>query len=214
MLFRSLGKPIAMSARDLAQLTLAELYRRSALALLDAAMAHDGGGESSISNNRILAAAVNASEHDNDRLVSASVQLNCSLVALGASAATHYPSVAAALKVQLCVPNHADVAGAVGAAAGAVSQRVMISVTEPAEGKFRSHLPQGPFDNSSLNDALTAARIAATKRAKDRALRAGAKNIKIEIQEYIKNVKLDDGKEMFIEAFVQATASGQPAQNK
>ncbi len=206
-----LGNPIAKSARDLAQMTLDELRRRSALALVDAAMAHDGGGESSISNNPILATTVIPSERDNDRLVNARVQLNCSLVALGASAATHYPSVAAALKVKLYVPNHADVAGAVGAAAGAVNQRVMISVTEPAEGKFRSHLPQGPVDNSSLDDALTSARIAATKLVEDRASRAGAKNIKIEIQEDIKKVKLGDGKEMFIEAFIHATASGKPA---
>jgi N-methylhydantoinase A/oxoprolinase/acetone carboxylase beta subunit len=207
----ALGKPIAESARDLAQMTLAELHRQSALALADVAVAHDGGGESSISNNPILAATVNPNERSDYRLISAGVQLNCSLVALGASAATHYPSIAAALKAKLYVPNHADVAGAIGAAAGAVNQRVMISVSQPAEGKFRSHLPQGPVDNSSLNDALTAARIAATKLAKDRASRAGAKSIEIEIHEDIKKVKLGNGEEMFIEALIHATASGKPA---
>jgi len=40
--------------------------------------------------------------------------------------------VARRMGVELTVPDHAEVAGAVGAAAGSVRQRVMISVTQPS----------------------------------------------------------------------------------
>ena len=111
----------------------------------------------------------------------------------------------------LAVPEHADVAGAVGAAAGAVRQRVMISITQPVEGKFRLHLPQGPVDKASLDDALAAARLAARTLAETRAARAGAGNISVETAEDINQVTLGGGKDLFIEARVYATASGRPA---
>ena len=77
-------------------------------------------------------------------MVKIALSLGTGLVALGASAATHYPHVATRMGVDLTVPDHAEVAGAVGAAPGSVSQRVMISVTQPSEGRFRVHLPDGP----------------------------------------------------------------------
>jgi N-methylhydantoinase A/oxoprolinase/acetone carboxylase beta subunit len=205
------GQPIAQDAEALAAMTLGELHRRSALALLDAAMAHDGGGEGAVSGSPLLAAAFGPDARRTGRLVNAGVQLNSGLVALGASAATHYPAIAAALAVPLTVPEHADVAGAVGAAAGAVRQRVMISITQPVEGKFRLHLPQGPVDKASLDDALAAARLAARTLAETRAARAGAGNISVETAEDINQVTLGGGKDLFIEARVYATASGRPA---
>ena len=85
-----------------------------------------------------------------------SMRLGTKLAALGASAATHYPHVAALLDIDLTVPTHAEVAGAVGAAVGSVRQRVMITVTQPTEGKFRVHLPQGPADFDIMDEALDA----------------------------------------------------------
>ena len=88
-------------------------------------------------------------------------KLKLPLIALGASAATHYPAIAELLGVELIVPEHADVAGAVGAAAGSVRQRVMVTVTQPNEGRFRIHLPDGPQDVKSQEEALALATQAA-----------------------------------------------------
>ena len=49
--------------------------------------------------------------------VEISLKLSLPLVALGASAATYYPKIAQ-LGTELIVPDHAEVVGAVGAAAG------------------------------------------------------------------------------------------------
>jgi N-methylhydantoinase A/oxoprolinase/acetone carboxylase beta subunit len=271
-----LGEAIASDATGLAVMTLATLHQRSGLALMDAALAHDGAGEEQASRTPLLAtlyeqhlkasmaasvashaaasvtshAAGNEAEADatqmNDpgmsdpgknriaggtagvraggtavvragvraggeaRLVRVGMQLETGLVALGASAATHYPHIADMMGVTVSVPDHADVAGAVGAAVGSVRQRVMISITAPADGKFRVHLPEGPIDLEVQESALERARMAAERLAHDRASSAGASSIEVAITEDVRLVRLGPDKQLFIEAFVHATASGQP----
>ena len=233
-----LGEAIASDATGLAVMTLATLHQRSGLALMDAALAHDGAGEEQASRTQLLAMlyeqhlkasmAGNAAEADatqmngtargmagvraggEARLVRVGMQLETGLVALGASAATHYPHIADMMGVTVSVPDHADVAGAVGAAVGSVRQRVMISITAPADGKFRVHLPEGPIDLEVQESALERARMAAQRLAHDRASSAGASSIEVAITEDVRLVQLGPDKQLFIEAFVHATASGQP----
>ena len=204
-----LGAATAPDAQKLASMTLAELHRRSAIALMDAALAHQGAGENLFSQNTLL---INSfiKEPDDNNLVSISTRLDTKLAALGASAATHYPHVAALLDIDLAVPTYAEVAGAVGAAVGSVRQRVMITVTQPTEGKYRVHLPQGPADFDIMSEALDHARTGATQLAKSRALSAGATSVTIEIIEDIKMVQLASNKKIFIEAIIQAVATGIP----
>ena len=207
-----IGQPIAETPEELARRTLSELHRRTGLALMDAAMAHDGAGEMQATNNPLLANNLyRDGTTGKDSLVKLSLELGTGLVALGASAATHYPHVARRIGVELTVPDHAEVAGAVGAAAGSVRQRVMISVTQPFEGRYRVHLPGGPRDLGVMDEALASAREVAGQLAEERARKAGATSVSIEISEDIKLVPLGGGKELFIEALVQATADGAAA---
>ena len=206
-----IGQPIAKTPEELARRTLSELHRRTGLALMDAALAHDGAGEMQATNNPLLANLYRDGTTGKDSLVKLSLELGTGLVALGASAATHYPHVARRIGVELTVPDHAEVAGAVGAAAGSVRQRVMISVTQPFEGRYRVHLPGGPRDLGVMDEALASAREVAGQLAEERARKAGATSVSIEISEDIKLVPLGGGKELFIEALVQATADGAAA---
>ena len=206
-----IGQPIAETPEELARRTLSELHRRTGLALMDAALAHDGAGEMQATNNPLLANLYRDGTTGKDSLVKLSLELGTGLVALGASAATHYPHVARRMGVELTVPDHAEVAGAVGAAAGSVRQRVMISVTQPFEGRYRVHLPGGPRDLGVMDEALASAREVAGQLAEERARKAGATSVSIEISEDIKLVPLGGGKELFIEALVQATANGAAA---
>ena len=206
-----IGQPIAETPKELARRTLSELHRRTGLALMDAALAHDGAGEMQATNNPLLADLYRDGTTGKDSLAKLSLELGTGLVALGASAATHYPHVARRMGVELTVPDHAEVAGAVGAAAGSVRQRVMISVTQPSEGRYRVHLPGGPRDLGVMDEALASAREVAGQLAEERARKAGATSVSIEISEDIKLVPLGGGKELFIEALVQATADGAAA---
>ena len=204
------GEPIAEDAKMIAQITLSELHRRSALALMDAALAHDGAGEGQASTNPLLAPLFDSAQSEDKKLVNISMQLGTNLVALGASATTHYPPLSKLLGVEVAVPEHADVAGAVGAAIGSVRQRVMISISQPSEGKFRVHIPDGPVDFAERDEALDKARDTARRLATTRAENAGARHIDVTLSEEIKEVYLSANKTLFIEAFIYATAEGRP----
>ncbi|MEK9621505.1 MAG: hydantoinase/oxoprolinase family protein [Alphaproteobacteria bacterium] len=204
------GEPIAEDAKMIAQITLSELHRRSALALMDAALAHDGAGEGQASTNPLLAPLFDSAQSEDKKLVNISMQLGTNLVALGASATTHYPPLSKLLGVEVAVPEHADVAGAVGAAIGSVRQRVMISISQPSEGKFRVHIPDGPVDFAECDKALDKARDTARRLATTRAENAGARHIDVTLSEEIKEVYLSANKTLFIEAFIYATAEGRP----
>ena len=204
------GEPIAEDAKMIAQITLSELHRRSALALMDAALAHDGAGEGQASTNPLLAPLFDSAQSEDKKLVNISMQLGTNLVALGASATTHYPPLSKLLGVEVAVPEHADVAGAVGAAIGSVRQRVMISISQPSEGKFRVHIPDGPVDFAERDKALDKARDTARRLATTRAENAGARHIDVTLSEEIKEVYLSANKTLFIEAFIYATAEGRP----
>ena len=138
-------------------------------------------------------------------------KLKLPLIALGASAATHYPAIAELLGAELIVPEHADVAGAVGAAAGSVRQRVIMTVTQPNEGRFRIHLPDGPQDVKSQEEALALATQAAETMARKRAEAAGAKSVELSTNAQIKEVDLGDGKSLFMEGIIQTQAIGLPS---
>lgn len=202
-----LGNVLASEAKDIAELTLAMLARISAMRLMDSALAEDGHDEGSVSNSPLLSSQFERAD-TSDKLVTLDMQLDVPLIALGASAATHYPAIAKLLKAKLIVPENADVAGAVGAAAGSVRQRVMVVITQPNDGVFRLHLPAGPTDYSDQASAISAGRTAAHELAETRAQAAGAEHITCTVSHSIKQVDLGNNKSLFVEAQIQAEASG------
>lgn len=132
------------------------------------------------------------------------------LVAVGAPAASYYPAVAQGLGVQLVMPPHADVANAVGAVLGRVSQRVHITVTQPVRGTFRVFAHAGPRDFVVLDDAIALARTEAAAQALQHALDAGAVDPQVSFSQEDNAVTNDIDGNLFFEARVTATASGPP----
>lgn len=132
------------------------------------------------------------------------------LVAVGAPAASYYPEVARGLGVELCLPTHAEVANAVGATLGRVSQRVHLTVTQPVRGVFRVFTACGPRDFEALAPALALARELAGQEASARALAAGATQPELQFGQLDNAVSNDIDGHVFFEAVVTATASGAP----
>ena len=206
-----LGNALATEAKEIAELTLSLLAQTSATRLMDAALAEDGYEEGSVSASPLLSAQLQDAQNPDrqgQKFVHMDLRLDIPLIALGASAATHYPSIAKLLKAELIVPENADVAGAVGAAAGSVRQRIMLVITQPNDGVYRLHLPAGPSDYSDEKTAIAAGRAAARELAEERAKAAGAENITSDVSHTIKQVDLGNNKSLFVEAQIQAEASG------
>ena len=145
---------------------------------------------------------------DTGAAVQISLNLGIPLIGLGASAGTHYPAIADRIGAQLVVPAHAGVAGAVGAAAGAVRQKVLVLVTQPSDGVFRVHLPDGPKDMKTQAEAIAAGRGAAEAGAQARAKAAGATgDLRLTLHEAIDDVPVGPDKQLFLQAAITAEAS-------
>ena len=132
------------------------------------------------------------------------------LVAVGAPASIYYPAVARGLGMALELPPFAEVANAVGAVLGRVSQRVHLTVTQPVRGVFRVFTPDGPRDFESLAPAIALAEQLAGAAALAQALDAGAAHAEVVFSQHDNAVVNDIDGNMFFEARVTATASGPP----
>ena len=204
----------AQDASHLANMVLERLTVQTSLSLMDSAFAHEGLGEGAASKNAIIeklikesAAAVHRDNVSSSAIISTSIKLERPLIALGASAACHYPSIAAAMGAELIVPQDADIAGAVGAAAGRIRQRAIITVTQPSDGIFRVHLLTGPQDFNSMDAALKFAEDTAKEDAQTKAEAAGAKGIVVEATRDVNIVHLSADKDLFVEATITGLAT-------
>jgi N-methylhydantoinase A/oxoprolinase/acetone carboxylase beta subunit len=132
------------------------------------------------------------------------------LVAVGAPAGSYYPPVAQALGVRLELPRFAEVANAVGAVLGQVSQRVHLTVSQPVRGVYRVFTRSGPQDFDTVAAAVAQAQQLASEEAVRHALEAGAAETQVVLSQWDNQVHNDIDGDMFFEARVTATASGPP----
>ncbi len=220
------GSQLAADGLEAARMVIDALTNHSAVALMDAALADDrtanaitgqmknkpNQNEYLVSSSDVLRGAITQGQDRADdgtkTAVDIALELSLPLVALGASAATYYPAISQRLSAELIVPDHAEVAGAVGAAAGDVRQRVEVLVTQPSIGLFRVHLAAGPHDVKSREEALALARAAAETSAEARAKAAGAVGeLSVCLSETIDEVPVGPEKCLFLQATITAEAN-------
>ncbi len=203
-----------LSGRDSAEAVAAEVFDRvaalSAEALVTAALAEEGGppalpdGLGRLLLDRALLSA------QGRPLVGASITLQRPIIAIGAPASTYYPEVAQRLGTPLLLPLHAEVCNAVGAVASGIVQRARLVITQPADGKFRAHLPDGVRDFHDLELAAAATLAAAEAQARAQALAAGAGELRLEVTRDDTVVEGPGGLRTFLESVIVATAAGRP----
>jgi N-methylhydantoinase A/oxoprolinase/acetone carboxylase beta subunit len=155
-------------------------------------------------------AGASASTTPNTSVFSLQFAPDMPLVAVGAPASSYYPAVASALGMALRVPQYAEVANAVGAVLGEVSQRIHITVTQPVRGTFRVYTKGGPKDFAGVDAAIAHAKELAATEATQNAVSAGADGVTIAFSQTDNTVNNDIDGNMFFEAIVTATASGAP----
>jgi N-methylhydantoinase A/oxoprolinase/acetone carboxylase beta subunit len=199
------GRPVAAGPEPLARRIVDALVRRSAEVVLDAAFAEDGFDEVEPSRSFLARAALDR----HDRLVRPRLTLTAPLVGLGAAAPAYYPAVAELLGAESVVPEHADVANAIGAVVGRVRIARSATITCPAEGRFRAHLPAGAEDFAGFEEARAAAEASLGEAARAGAAEAGVAEGHVSFATEVRDAEVE-GKRMLVEAMVTATAAGRP----
>jgi hypothetical protein len=139
-------------------------------------------------------------EGEAESLFSVELSLRKPLVAIGAPVGIYYPGVAESIHARLCIPPHAEVANAVGAVVGSVTQRVHCLVV---------HLEEGIRDFENLEQACVFALERARGLALELADRAGASDIQVQVHRDDRRA-IAGGDEFFLESRIEATAIGRP----
>jgi len=144
-------------------------------------------------------------------LVEVDLTLRRPLVAVGAPVATYFPTVADRLHTRLAIPDHAEVASAVGAVVGSVAQsvRALIRPLPDFQG-YRLYLPTGVQDFSELEDAAAYATQVVERLAKEQARRAGAARVQVSLDRQDHIFHPENAPDIFLETEIKALAVGRP----
>ncbi len=203
------GDRFAPDAATLAQAIIDQLTAQTVDCLLEAAFGEDdafaGVDAAALAQHPLLKAGLDGHKG----VVELTAKLGVPVIGLGASAPSYYGAVGARLGCQMILPDHAGVANAIGAVVGQVSQRATGLVTSPGEGQFVAHFATGLVKYRDRDAALTAMEAALVAEATARARNAGAEDLRITTVRDIREATVE-GRAMFIEATLTATASGRP----
>ncbi len=203
------GRALAPDGAALSEMALAALVRRSAERVLGAALAADGLAPE-LADGPLAAAALDRRGAGGAGFAALGLGLSAPLVALGAPAASYYPAVGRLLGAEVVVPEHAEVAGAVGAVAGRVSARAEALVLPAEAGGFALLFEGPPSLHADLAAARAAAEAAVTAAAMARAAEAGAEAPEARLRWEEKHAEVE-GRPVLVEARLTAMASGRPA---
>jgi N-methylhydantoinase A/oxoprolinase/acetone carboxylase beta subunit len=203
------GERFAPDAATLSRSIIDQLTAQTVDCLLEAALGEDpafaGENPESLARHPLLRAGL--ARHRG--VIEVSARLGIPVIGLGASAPYYYGAVGDRLGCAMILPEHAGVANAIGAVVGMVAQRATGLVSSQGEGRFTAHLPDGLQHFTNRDAALAAMEAALTADATCRALAAGAGALRITTTRDIREAVVE-GRAMFIEATLTATAAGRP----
>ncbi len=132
------------------------------------------------------------------------------VVGIGAPANAFLPEAGSRLGGEVIVPEHAEVANAVGAIVSHVAASEVVAVRPSEYDAFTVYAPGGRREFESLAEAATFAAEEAARVARQRALTAGASEPRVEVEVDRRMGRLSTGEEQVIEVNVRATAVGYP----
>jgi N-methylhydantoinase A/oxoprolinase/acetone carboxylase beta subunit len=199
------GLLIADSPEALAEWVLQAVTRRSAECVLETSFAEDGLDGGAAVEHALVQRAVET----RPGIVGLSVSLDRPVIGLGASAPLHYAGLPPIIGNECIVPADADVANALGAVVGQVRVTAEALVSQPEEGVFRLSCGEVMVDFDEEEPAIAAAEKEVRAIAAARALEAGTDNAEIDVATEF-HVSTVEGRRMFVEARIVATASGRP----
>ncbi|HHT62948.1 MAG: hydantoinase/oxoprolinase N-terminal domain-containing protein [Bacillota bacterium] len=147
-----------------------------------------------------------------DQLINCSFQMDLPIVGIGAPVEAWLPKVAEKLHTKLIIPPHAEVANAVGAAAGKIMETIKVLI-KPGENDT-GYLLHAPWERNSfetLEEACTYAIAEAKRRAAWAAEKSGAKDYELLVhrEDVYASAYMIEG-DIFVETRIEVTAVGRP----
>ena len=153
-----------------------------------------------------------ALDDDQKKQIDFKITLQQPVIALGAPVEAYMPMAAGKVNTKLIIPDHAEVANAIGAVSGGIIQRHKIYIRPLNSGStFRLHLPEGSKDFLDLELAVDHARNCMLPRTKDLAHQAGADQVEIKMNRKDNRAKVMAQQEVYLGTELVFTAFGRPS---
>jgi len=140
------------------------------------------------------------------------------IIAIGAPVETYFPPVSSRLNAQLVIPEHAEVANAIGAITGSIIETVEVLIdpvyTPTGIHSYTVHSPLEKTDFKDLVSAKSYAENIARKLAKERAIKAGVgQHLEVKVERSDDTASTAEGfaeSDLLLACRVRATAIGKP----
>ncbi len=198
--------------RAFAESMLAAVTRETAFCLLTAVLNDQSGkfGRSlSVAQRNLLhrmfvsSAAADGETAD----LGMQVQVGLPIVGIGAPAQCFYPAVAPLLDTRVEVPEHAEVANAIGSVVGMVRHRAQITISPVTASRVVVHAGELQREFDELEDAADWAIEKARESAMHKAVSAGGTQLEVSVKRD-DNIVERDGQKTFFESRIVVTVTG------
>ncbi len=156
---------------------------------------------------RLLQAAVEGHSLGGVRLV---LDYAHPLIAIGAPVHSFFPQVGDLLQARVIIPEHAEVANAIGAVVSGVTVREQGLIRPGQFANYVLHWREGLHEFESLSEAIDSGRDLLADLAVRRATEAGADRPRVQVQVRERQGHAADGSQVLIEVRLEATAVGRP----
>ncbi len=201
------GQPIAKNAAEIAERIRLRLVEKSADVILTTGFREDGFEGQALVSHPLVRKALNSEQS----LVQLNIALDRPVIGLGASAHQFLPDAANRLGVDAIIPEHADVANAIGAVVSQTEVSFSVTISQPEEGRFVvSGVEQQTF--SALDQAIEFGEQHARSAVAALAREAGAEEFETSVSRQSNTARIE-GQEMFVDCIIRARATGRAAIN-
>lgn len=199
------AQAIASSAEEFCQNIKTQLTIQSCDVILQTCMAEDG-----ITLGEGAKELISRSLNKESGFVKFAINLDRPLVGLGASANVYYPEIGERLATECLIPEHADVANAIGAVAGEVRVQLTVTVTSSDGGSSFQFMSGGKLTNM-VDEKAVLAKVESDMKVElaQMSKEAGAESPIFETSVHVQAPTID-GSRHFVEAVVHMTATGRP----
>jgi N-methylhydantoinase A/oxoprolinase/acetone carboxylase beta subunit len=207
-----LASRLGVSIPEFCQMVVEGVSKLLAAAVVTKAIQNEGAParwEKEPTANMILEHAL---DHIGNHQIGFKVILQRPIIALGAPVAAYMPEAAEKVNTNLIIPDHAEVANAIGAVSGGIVQRHKIRIRPLNSGlTFRLHLPEGSKDFLDLELAVDYARNRMLPLAEDLAKQAGADQVETKMARNDNRARVMGNQEVYLGTELEFTAFGRPS---
>jgi N-methylhydantoinase A/oxoprolinase/acetone carboxylase beta subunit len=199
------------TAVELCQRVVEAFSRRLSRELVTKALSDEDAAPHWDSDAGVTALLARALGQHPDTALRCRLELAEPVVAVGAPVQAYMPQAAAQLHTQVVIPEHADVANALGAVVNGVVQRLRVLI-RPHDVVYRFHLPEGVRDFTDMDRGISHARTVVDAHLSQQARLAGAEHSQIHMTREDRTAPDGYGGDglVFVESELVFTAVGGP----